>query len=63
MGELSSWVTARDSSAPSGGSELSIEKLESQLNILKVTKYDETYFINLAKVNFLTWNNDKSRCF
>ena len=35
VGELSSWVTARDSAAPSGGSELSIEKLECQLNILK----------------------------
>ena len=35
VGELSSWVNARDSAAPTGGSELSIEKLESQLNILK----------------------------
>ena len=35
VGELSSWVAAKDSAAPTGGSELSIEKLESQLNILK----------------------------
>ena len=35
VGELSSWVAAKDSAAPTGGSELSIEKLENQLNILK----------------------------
>ena len=35
VGELSSWVATKDSSAPEGGSEISIEKLESQLNTLK----------------------------
>jgi len=35
VGELSSWVNTKDSSAPEGGSELSIEKLETQLNTLK----------------------------
>ena len=35
MGELSSWVATKDSAAPEGGSEISIEKLESQLNTLK----------------------------
>merc|ERR1719266_1698833 len=35
VGELSSWVKAKDSAAPEGGSEISIEKLESQLNTLK----------------------------
>merc|ERR1712128_231980 len=35
VGELSSWVSTKDSSAPDGGSEISIEKLETQLNTLK----------------------------
>merc|ERR1719341_704539 len=35
VGELSSWVTTKDSAAPEGKSEFSIEKLESQLNTLK----------------------------
>ena len=35
VGELSSWVTTKDSAALEGKSEISIEKLESQLNILK----------------------------
>jgi len=35
VGELSSWVNAKDSSAPDGQSEISIEKLESQLITLK----------------------------
>merc|ERR1712123_495697 len=35
VGELSSWVATKDSSAPDGGSEISIEKLETQLNTLK----------------------------
>jgi len=35
VGELSSWVSAKDSAAPNGTTELSIEKLESQLNTLK----------------------------
>merc|ERR1712013_116124 len=35
VGELSSWVTAKDSAAPEGKSEISIEKLETQLNTLK----------------------------
>merc|ERR1712051_1176139 len=35
VGELSSWVATKDSSAPEGGSEISIEKLETQLNTLK----------------------------
>jgi len=35
VGELSSWVQEKDSSAPEGNKELSIEKLESQLNTLK----------------------------
>merc|ERR1719397_1271398 len=35
VGELSSWVATKDSAAPEGGSELSIEKLETQLNTLK----------------------------
>ena len=35
VGELSSWVSTKDSSAPEGSSEISIEKLETQLNTLK----------------------------
>jgi len=35
VGELSSWVAQKDSAAPDGKSEISIEKLESQLNTLK----------------------------
>merc|ERR1712212_623493 len=35
VGELSSWVNTRDSAAPEGKSEISIEKLETQLNTLK----------------------------
>ena len=35
VGELSSWVSTKDSAAPEGGSEISIEKLETQLNTLK----------------------------
>jgi len=35
VGELSSWVAKKDSTAPEGKSEISIEKLESQLNTLK----------------------------
>ena len=35
VGELSSWVNTKDSAAPEGKSELSIEKLETQLNTLK----------------------------
>eukprot|EP00092_Neocalanus_flemingeri_P001577 GFUD01001682.1.p1 GENE.GFUD01001682.1~~GFUD01001682.1.p1 ORF type:complete len:640 (+),score=215.17 GFUD01001682.1:51-1970(+) len=35
VGELSSWVAQKDSAAPDGKSELSIEKLETQLNTLK----------------------------
>jgi len=35
VGELSSWVATKDSSAPEGSSEISIEKLETQLNTLK----------------------------
>merc|ERR1712086_168670 len=35
VGELSSWVTTKDSAAPEGTGELSIEKLETQLNTLK----------------------------
>jgi len=35
VGELSSWVEKKDSAAPEGQSELSIEKLETQLNTLK----------------------------
>jgi len=35
VGELSSWVSQKDSSAPEGGSELSIERLEDQLITLK----------------------------
>merc|ERR1712088_403807 len=35
VGELSSWVATKDSSAPEGGGEISIEKLETQLNTLK----------------------------
>jgi len=35
VGELSSWVALKDSSAPEGGSEISIEKLETQLSTLK----------------------------
>merc|ERR1712045_203799 len=34
VGELSSWVNTKDSAAPEGKSEISIEKLESQLNRL-----------------------------
>ena len=30
-----SWVATKDSAAPEGGSEISIEKLETQLNTLK----------------------------
>ena len=32
---LFSWVATKDSAAPEGGSEISIEKLETQLNTLK----------------------------
>lgn len=35
VGELSSWVNKQDSAAPEGKSEISIEKLETQLNTLK----------------------------
>jgi len=35
VGELSSWVSTKDSAAPDGGNEISIEKLETQLNTLK----------------------------
>jgi len=35
VGELSSWVATKDSAVPEGGNEISIEKLESQLNTLK----------------------------
>lgn len=35
VGELSSWVAEKDSTAPDGKSEISIEKLETQLNTLK----------------------------
>merc|ERR1719328_765056 len=35
VGELSSWVNKQDSAAPVGQSEISIEKLETQLNTLK----------------------------
>merc|ERR1712128_214299 len=35
VGELSSWVQQKDSAAPEGTGELSIEKLETQLNTLK----------------------------
>merc|ERR1711937_836097 len=35
VGELSSWVEKKDSAAPEGQSELSIEKLETQLNTPK----------------------------
>jgi len=35
VGELSSWVAQKDSSAPDGSSEISIEKLETQLITLK----------------------------
>merc|ERR1719412_3066828 len=35
VGELSSWVEKKDSAAPEGQSEISIEKLETQLNTLK----------------------------
>jgi len=35
VGELSSWVAQKDSSVPEGSSELSIEKLETQLVTLK----------------------------
>merc|ERR1719383_1552666 len=35
VGELSSWVAQKDSSAPEGSSEISIEKLETQLITLK----------------------------
>jgi len=35
VGELSSWVATKDSTAPEGSSEISIEKLETQLNTLK----------------------------
>ena len=30
-----SWVATKDSAVPEGGNEISIEKLESQLNTLK----------------------------
>merc|ERR1711902_248619 len=40
VGELSSWVTTKDSAAPEGKSEISIEKLESQLNTLKTMVAD-----------------------
>uniref|UniRef100_A0A0K2U322 Uncharacterized protein n=2 Tax=Caligidae TaxID=72034 RepID=A0A0K2U322_LEPSM len=36
VGELSSWVSTSDSTAPEGESEISIEKLEGQLNQLKI---------------------------
>ena len=32
---LPSWVATKDSAVPEGGNEISIEKLESQLNTLK----------------------------
>merc|ERR1712121_340735 len=35
VGELSSWVATKDSAAPEAGTEISIEKLETQLNTLK----------------------------
>jgi hypothetical protein len=35
VGELSSWVATKDSAAPEGSSEISIEQLETQLNTLK----------------------------
>merc|ERR1712154_356952 len=35
VGELSTWIGKKDSAAPEGQSELSIEKLETQLNTLK----------------------------
>jgi len=35
VGELSSWVAQKDSAAPDGSSEISIEKLETQLLTLK----------------------------
>merc|ERR1712112_168516 len=35
VGELSSWVNTKDSAAPEGKGEISIEKLETQLNTLK----------------------------
>jgi hypothetical protein len=43
---IASWVATKDSSAPEGGSEISIEKLESQLNTLKVF-----YHLNLCIIN------------
>ena len=36
VGELSSWVATKDSAAPDGQQEISIEKLEGQLNQLKI---------------------------
>merc|ERR1712181_187123 len=41
VGELSSWVNTKDSAAPEGKSEISIEKLETQLNTLKTTEQVE----------------------
>merc|ERR1712121_245423 len=35
VGELCSWVATKDSAAPEAGTEISIEKLETQLNTLK----------------------------
>ena len=41
-----SWVSTKDSSLPEGGGEISIEKLETQLNTLKTMFAEKQKLVN-----------------
>ena len=43
---LPSWVSSKDSSLPEGGGEISIEKLETQLNTLKTMFAEKQKLVN-----------------
>ena len=43
---IPSWVSIKDSSLPEGGGEISIEKLETQLNTLKTMFAEKQKLVN-----------------
>ena len=54
VGELSSWVTAKDA-MEDGGTNIPIEKLEGQLNQLKVT-FDCSYVCYMSEIIIVDWS-------
>merc|ERR1719347_902864 len=60
VGELSSWVATKDSAAPDGTSEISIEKLETQLNTLKTMFAEKQQLVAELEASGGGWSSASS---